>query len=588
MIAAWSVLAQVAVAATPATVAGLPSAESDGIGASLPFTEYEAENARSNGTLIGPDRRFGSLAAEASGRRAIRLDRVGQSIDLVLAAPANAITVRYSLPDTADGRGQDSSLELVVGGRPIATLPTTSKFGWFYGKYPFSNDPGRGGAHHFWDEARVLLPRTLPAGTQLSIRRPENDKTAWTAIDLVDAELAAPPLPAGAGAISVIDFGADPTGQRSARAAFIAAIAAAQRTQKPLYVPPGRFRIDGHLEVDRVTINGAGPWHSLLDGKGLGICSRASRDGSSRVVLSGVAIESDVKERQDKLPLAAICGTFSQSTFSDLFLHHAKVGVWIDGPAGDLTLRRLRITDHTADGINLDRGIVSALIEQNFVRNTGDDGIALWSEKHFNARITIRNNTVIAPILANGIALYGGRDLDVSRNLVADSVTEGGGIHLGTRFKSTPFAGSITLSGNMIVRSGSLDPHWKFGVGALWFYALERPIRAAQITIRDTRITGSSCEAVQFLGPLSIDGVAIDRLDAANSGDTPMAIQASGSAMLRSVVNSNAAAPATIMVPDGFRMTDGGGNRGWVTAGVPRPAQPKCLSFEGHGEPAFP
>jgi hypothetical protein len=140
----------------------------------------------------------------------------------------------------------------------------------------------------------------------------------------------------------------------------------------------------------------------------------------------------------------------------------------------------------------------------------------------------------------------------------------------------------------MIVRSGSLDPNWKFGVGALWFYALEQPIRAAQISIRDTRIIDSSCEAVQFLGPSSIDDVTIDDLEAVNSGDAFLAIQASGSAKLRSVTNSSASALDAAMVPNGFQLTDGGGNRGWTAVRVSEQVRPKCLSFERHIQPTSP
>ena len=76
---------------TAQTIAGLPVAQTQGYGARVPFTEYEAENATTTGTAIGPDRRFTTLAAEASGRRAVRLEP-GQFVEFVLAKPANALT----------------------------------------------------------------------------------------------------------------------------------------------------------------------------------------------------------------------------------------------------------------------------------------------------------------------------------------------------------------------------------------------------------------------------------------------------------------------------------------------------------------
>src|SRR4051812_43179368 len=40
-----------------------------GRGATVPFTEVEAEDATTNGTVIGPDRVYTHLPSEASGRR---------------------------------------------------------------------------------------------------------------------------------------------------------------------------------------------------------------------------------------------------------------------------------------------------------------------------------------------------------------------------------------------------------------------------------------------------------------------------------------------------------------------------------------
>ena len=154
---------------TPQTLAGLPLAETAGYGAKVPFVEYEAENAVTTGTLIGPDRRFTTLAAEASGRRAVRL-APGQHVEFVLARPANALTVRYAIPDGAEGRGRDASLAIRANGRPVGSLATTSRYGWFYGAYPFTNRPADGLAHHFYDEARLLLGRTLRAGKPRALR----------------------------------------------------------------------------------------------------------------------------------------------------------------------------------------------------------------------------------------------------------------------------------------------------------------------------------------------------------------------------------------------------------------------------------
>lgn len=489
-------LAAGALAATPMTMAAVPVAELHGRGAAVPFAEYEAENACFTGTLVGPARALYSIAAEASGRRAVRLDRIGQYVEFTLAKPANALTLRYAIPDSADGAGSDASLNVEVAGRRIGSLALTSRYGWFYGRYPFTNRPSDGGGHHMFDEARLMFGRTLPVGTKVRIVRELQDRAAWYVVDLADFELVPPPLARPAKSLSVIEFGADATGVRESSDAFSRAVAAARREHRTIWIDPGTYRIDRHLSVDRVTIVGAGPWYSVLRGHGVGLYGRRA----TAVHLAHFAVIGEVRERDDRAKLAAIGGTLGGgSTIEDLWLQHHKSGVWLDGPTTGVTIRKLRILDNTADGINLRGGVTNARIENVFVRNSGDDGIALWSHHAADAGVTVDQNSVVAPILANGIAVYGGRDIRVFKNLVADTLTEGGGIHLGNRFDAVPLSGIIRVTNNLLVRSGSFDPNWRFGIGALWLYALDRPI-TADIRASGNRLIDSTLSAIQFIG----------------------------------------------------------------------------------------
>src|SRR5260370_34351838 len=131
-------------------------------GATVPYWEYEAESATTSGTLIGPSRTFGDVAAEASGRQAVRLDSTGQHVQFNLAHAANSIVVRYSIPDAQQGSGTDpappsgtSTLGLYVNGVRKASLTLTSRYSWTYGDADAqdqgSNSPGNGTAHHFYD-----------------------------------------------------------------------------------------------------------------------------------------------------------------------------------------------------------------------------------------------------------------------------------------------------------------------------------------------------------------------------------------------------------------------------------------------------
>ena len=208
----------------------------------------------------------------------------------------------------------------------------------------------------------------------------------------------------------------------------------------------------------------------------------------------------------------------------------------------------------------------NVVVEHNFVRNSGDDGLAAWSHLQANRDIVFRRNTVVAPILANGIAVYGGRDITISGNLVADTLTQGGGIHLGNRFDAVPLSGRIEIQGNTLLRSGSFDPNWKFGVGALWFYALDAPIQA-DIRVGGIRIADSTLPALHFIGK-SISGVEFEGVRI-EGGSHALQLQSPGSASFSSVVARGLEAGGTLECSPGFVIRQGGGNAGWLEPVAP-------------------
>jgi hypothetical protein len=550
LIAVWLMVSSPWIAAlsrqpSAATVVALDPDITAGVGAPVEFLEYEAENGATNGHVVGPDRTFTTLASEASGRRAVLLERRGDFVEFTLAAPANALTVRYAVPDGPEGKPVDARLGVYAVGLRIADLAVTSRYCCYYGRYPFTNNPADGNGHHFFDHARILLAKVLPAGTVVRLMGGPRTRTSWYAIDLVDFEMVPAPLRRPAHSLSVVDYGADPNGELDSREAFSKAIAAASSSGRPLWVPPGHFRLDGHVQVDRVEIAGAGPWYSILHGEGVGLYGHDAPNPSQAVVIHDLAIIGEVNERDDHKALAGIGGALGGgSSIRDLFIQHVKVGIWLDGPFDDLAISHIRVFDTTADGVNLHRGISNVVVEQSFFRNNGDDGIASWAENLANHDVIIRHNTVVAPILANGVAIYGGHDIAVSDNLISDTLTEGGGLHLGNRFSAVPLSGKISLKGNMVVRGGSFDPRWHIGVGAVWLYALDAPIKA-QIDLQTTTLLDSSQEAVLLIGK-RIDGLVVNGLRVDRAGGSLIELRAEGSATLSGVDAAGVSNPAVL------------------------------------------
>ncbi|MPZ84035.1 MAG: mycodextranase [Actinophytocola sp.] len=566
--------------ALAAAAAAVSPLDVDGRGAAVGFLEQEAENVATNGTVIGPSRTAGTLPGEASGRKAVTLSGQGRYVEFTLSAPANSVTFRYSLPDNSAGTGIDSSIGLYVNGSKDRDVALTSRYGWYYGSYPFTNRPGDGKAHHFYDETRVLLGATVPQGGK--VRLQVDAGSTPTTVDLADFEQVAGPAQAPSNSLSVTEYGATPNDSSDDAGAFDAAIAAARGQNKEVWVPAGVFTLNRHITVDQITIRGAGQWHTELRGSRPGLfgkgepasCGHANYPGnpevpgvSANVKLHDFAIIGDVTERVDCDQSNAIGGALGGgSVVSGLWIQHTKVGLWLDGPFSGLTVRGNRILDQTADGLNLHRGISNTVVTDNFVRNSGDDGLAMWAETQANQGNTFSFNTVILPILANSIAIYGGSDISVTDNVVAETQDQGGGIHIANRFSAVPLSGTTTVARNTAIRSGVLDSNWQFGVGALWFDGRDSPL-TGRINVSDMDIVDSSYEAIQFIDGATTD-IHFDGVRITGAGTFAIQYQTRATGTIKDVVATGIGRAGTYncQSPDVLLgLVDQGGNAGFST-----------------------
>ena len=543
------------------------AAATGGSGASLPYAEVQAENSATNGTVIGPSYTQGQLADEASGRKAVTLKGTGQYVTFTTPVATNSIDFRYSIPDTSDGSVYTAPLSLYINGAKQTDFTLTNAYSWYYGSYPFTNSPGSGNPHHFYDEVHRLFTTTYPAGTTFKLQIDAEDTASSYTIDFADFEQVGAPLAQPAGSVSVTSEGADPTGANDATSAFNAAITAAG-PGGTVWIPPGTYNIPGHISVNNVTIAGAGMWYSTVTGTAPGFYGNSAPSPSTNVHLKDFAISGNVQDRCDSCQVNGIGGAMSNSTVSNIWIEHMKVGAWMDGPMNGLTFSGMRIRDTTADGINFHGGVTNSTVTNSDIRNTGDDGIATWADASIGADSgdTISDNTVQLQQLANGIAIYGGHDNTVIGNLVVDTgITQGGGIQVGQRFNSTP-VGTTTISGNTLIRDGDLDPNWQFGVGALWFDGSQGAI-TGPINVTNALIEQSPYEAIQWVEG-TISGVSLSNVTISGTGTFALQEQTGGTASASNVVatgvaQANAGNPPSYSCEGGsFTITDGGGNSG--------------------------
>jgi Pectate lyase superfamily protein len=477
------------------------AAATGGVGATLPYVEVQAENASTNGTVIGPTANYNTLADEASYRKAVTLGS-GQYVEFTTPVATNSIVFRYSIPDSSGGSVYTTPINFSVNGAASTGFTLTNAYSWYYSSYPFSNQPGSN-PHHFYDETHRLFSTTYPAGTKFRLTA-----ASTTTIDFADFENVAGAQAQPSGAVSVTSKGADASGAGDSTAAFNSAIQSAG-PGGTVYIPEGTFRIPGHIAVNNVTIKGAGMWRSTVTGAAPGFYGNDAPNASTNVHLSDFAIFGDVQERNDSAQVNGIGGALSNSTVDRVWIEHDKVGAWMDGPMDNLVFSGMRIRNVTADGINFHKGVTNSKVTNSDLRNLGDDGLATWSESVADANDSFDHNTVQYPILANGIAIYGGHDNFVTDNRVIDSgLTQGGGIHVAQRFASTTLGRTDVLR-NTLIRDGALDPNWQFGVGALWFDARDG-VMSGLTNVDNILIQQSPYEAIQFVSGSNISNVKIN------------------------------------------------------------------------------
>ncbi|MFG2944856.1 discoidin domain-containing protein [Streptomyces adustus] len=527
-------------------------------GATLPFTSVEAESATTTGTRIGPDYTQGTLASEASGRQAVRITS-GQRVEFTVPAAADAVNVSYSVPD-----GQSGTLDVYVNGTRLAkTLAVTSKYsyvdtGWIAGAR----------THHFFDDARLMLGQNVQAGDKVAFVSTGTQVT----VDVADFEQVAAAAGQPAGSVSVTSKGADPSGNGDSTQAFRDAIAAAQGGV--VWIPPGDYRLTSSLNgVQNVTLQGGGSWYSVVH------TSRfIDQSGSAgNVRIKDFAVIGEVTERVDSNPDNFVNGTLGpNSSVSGMWIQHLKCGFWLMGNNDNLVVENNRILDTTADGLNLNGNAHGVRVRNNFLRNQGDDSLAMWSLNGPDSGSSFENNTISQPNLANGIAIYGGTDIAVRNNLVSDTNALGSGIAISNQKFLDPFsplAGTITVDGNTLVRTGALNPNWNHPMGALRVDSYDSAINAT-VNITNTTISDSPYSAFEFVSGggqgYPVRNVNVTGATVRNTGTVVVQAEAQGAAVLRNVTATGVGAAGVYNCPypngsGSFVLTDGGGNSGWST-----------------------
>jgi hypothetical protein len=573
-------------------------------GAPVPFTEFNAATSpgvQTNGTVIGPNYYFGTLASEATGRQAVVLSGQGKYIQFTLTAPANAVTIHYAIPDAPAGNGITEPLSLYTNGTLATSLTLTSAYSWLYGAYTFSKSPSLGmpgdlAPHDFYNDVRYMFSSTLPIGTVVKLQVDAGDNSPWYIINTADFEVAPAAIAQPSGSINAVtSFGADNTGVKDSTTALQSAINAAENATTPgtVYLPAGTYTISNPLSVNNVNVEGAGEWYTVITGSHVEFAGNIS-PASTNVTVSNLAIFGNVAVRNDSDgTVNGFNGGFSNSTISNVWIQNTKVGAWIVGPATNLTFNNMRIMDLKADGINFNAAngaISAATVENSFFFNTQDDGVAMWAENAADTNITVNQNTILSPGLANNIAVYGaGQGDEITNNLLEDPVTRGSCFQTSQGvFSSVASSGPVTIQNNLMQRCGVYDPGFFFGTGAVRFWpsssALTGPFNLSGNTIEN-----SAYAAYQFLGPSENPTVTVDGDTVTNVGTFVVHAQGPGTATFTDVTASGVTDGGFLNLggDSGFTVTTSG-DTGWsaspaataIPPGNPLWVYPDIVTFQ--------
>lgn len=479
------------------------------------WTTYEAETARTSGKVCGPSREYLTPEAEASGRTYVRLEKGGDYIEFTTTTPADAIVLRYCIPDAEQGGGRDMDVELLVNGQLRTRIPLTSRFAWIYGDFPWSNDPSLGKAHHFWDESQTLTG-PIRAGDTVRVQAGDLATSDYVLLDFVELETVPPAVSRPEGSLSLTDFGAVPNDETDDSPAFTACVEAAKKSGAAVWIPEGVFQLNGpRMKLGGVRIQGAGMWRSKLEGPG------TMFDGTGEPLhVADLAIFGTVDRRVDNIAENAFHGNFGDgSTFRRIWLEHHKCGFWTTYGTKNLLLSESRLRNLMADGVNFCDGTSYSTVERCHLRNTGDDALATWSPTTPDAAgqpstgNSFIGNRIQFPWLANGLAVYGGKDHRIIGNHVEGGVFSGGGLLLSSGFDAIPFSGTIRAENNTFKDTGG-DCYIGQAIGSLWIYALhsdiEIPLVIDGLTIEQARGDAITVHGPKTAKDIRVTNVTVD------------------------------------------------------------------------------
>ena len=491
------------IALVPALVPSAVAADEQ-YGATVPYTRYEAEEAsRSDGTTLERSDDLESTAIEASGQSYVALKDQNSSLDFTATSAANALDLRFTLPDHASGH-----VQVYINDDLAATLSLSSETAWQYVYKESVYDeptlaPGTAHKRFRFDEVHTLLNGQVQKGDHVRIVKVDQNDTEY-GIDFIELEQAAPAIERPEGAVSIADYNSAKPGDGVADDdALISAMdAAANTSSKVVYIPAGTWEFSRKIGIDHpgLTFQGAGLWYTNIfftsdQREGGGI---VFNPGASNETLTDFYMSSNLKSRfGEGAQYKGFAGSAGANTrVANVWVEHFECGFWMgdyrehkfmtytDG----MVIENSRIRNNFADGVNFVQGTKNSTVRNSSVRGNGDDSLASWASNDLRSQSdadaskfnSFIGNTIELGWRAGGIGLFGGEGHVVKDNLIVNNFS-GAGIRISTVFEGRNFTynhAGMTITHNKLVRTGTTDDFYGKKRGAIDF---EEDLKVGQV-----------------------------------------------------------------------------------------------------------
>ncbi|WP_337031486.1 discoidin domain-containing protein [Paenibacillus illinoisensis] len=564
-------------------------------GASMPYTRYDTDDATRGGSATlksAPTFDQALTASEASGQKYIALPTNGSYAQWTVRPGEGGagVTMRFTMPDSADGMGLDGSLDVYVNGSKVKTVPLTSYYNWQY----FSSDhpgdtPSAGRPLFRFDEVHWKLDTPLKAGDTIRIQKTNGDGLEY-GVDFLEIESVPAAISRPANAVSVTDFGAVANDGKDDLAAFEAAVQSAVSTGKTLYIPEGTFHLGNMWKIgtptnmiNNLTVVGAGIWHTNIQFTNPNAASGGiSFRVQGKLDFSNVYMNSMLRSRySENAVYKGFMDNFGKnSKVSNVWVEHFECGFWVGDYAhtpaiiaDGLVIENSRIRNNLADGVNFAQGTSNSTVRNSSVRNNGDDGLAVWTSNVNGAPAGVNNtfsfNTIENNWRAAGIAFFGGSGHKATNNLIVDTVG-GSAIRMNTVFPGYHFQNNtgIQFSDTTIINSGTSKDLYNGERGAIDLEASNDAIK--NVTFTNIDILNTQRSAIQFgygggfenivfnninINGTGLDGIETSRFTTPHKGAAIYTYTGNGSATFNHLTTNNIANPNVHQIQNGFNLT---------------------------------